>query len=62
MSEFWSELARRDADHLLTDQEHTAMISAEENAGMTGDERGYADFSPEWYKVFEDSYRILTEM
>lgn len=58
---FWGELVSRLDAGELSEREREVLISAEENAGMTGDERGYKDFSPEWYEVFAASYQLLIE-
>lgn len=57
----WIELVRRDAAAMLDDSEKEAVYAAELNAGQTGDERGYADYSADWYRVFADSYDLLRD-
>ena len=58
----WRRLVNEDADGSLSRYAHDAVITAEENAGMTGDEQGYKDFSPRWYEVFVSSYQLLLDI
>ena len=57
----WIELVRRQSAGSMTDREKEAIRAAEANADDTGDERGYADFSADWYRVFIDSYEFMID-
>ena len=57
----WIELVRTQAAGSMTDREKQAIRDAETNAGDTGDEQGFADFSADWYRVFVSSYLLMMD-